>query len=142
MAWRIITEEDLAATISQKEIDAFRRDASTSGADAVGQLLKRTAGFVRIYLRSNSAVRLSSNEDEIPEGLISPACAIAAYDVLKRLPLKVGEDRKAARDDALALLDKIADGRVNVESPDEETASTTVASTPGANPATPTRLLD
>ena len=97
MDWVTLSEADLAATISQREIDAFRQDASTDGTDAVQALLDRTAATVRVYLASNTAVRLDPDPLAIPPGLVSPACAIAAYDILKRLPVPVGEDRKDAK---------------------------------------------
>ncbi|MBR4523248.1 MAG: DUF1320 family protein [Kiritimatiellae bacterium] len=140
MDWVTLSEADLAATISQREIDAFRQDASTDGTDAVQALLDRTAATVRVYLASNTAVRLDPDPLAIPPGLVSPACAIAAYDILKRLPVPVGEDRKNAKDEAMAMLSKIASGQLNVAAPDE--TGNSVASSPKSAPAHPQRLLD
>lgn len=140
MDWVTLSEADLAATLSQREIDAFRQDASTDGTDAVQALLDRTAATVRVYLASNTAVRLPADPTAIPPGLVSPACAIAAYDILKRLPVPVGEDRKAAKDEAMEMLSKIASGQLTVAAPDE--TQNAVASAPKTAPATPRRLLD
>lgn len=53
MSWRTPTEADLVATISQKEIDAYKRSVSdTDSADPVGILIQRTAEFVRGFIRT------------------------------------------------------------------------------------------
>ena len=44
--WIEPTESDLAASLSQGEIDAFRQDASLDGSDPVARLLARTVAMV------------------------------------------------------------------------------------------------
>ena len=140
MAWRTLTEQDLAATLSADEIGKFRR-SHPDGADPVADLLSRTAELVRAYCRANRSVRVPAGAGLVPESLISPAMDYAAFDVLKRLPLKVGEDRRKARDDAVALLESVAAGRVTPESADEE-LDAAAAGSPAAAPPCPPRLLD
>lgn len=113
MAWRIPTESDLTATLSAREVEAFRRSSEFS-ADPVDALLMRTAELVRGYLRQ-SGVAMSPTAGHIPEGLISPACDYAAYDVLKRMPQEVGRDRADARRAAVALFEAVAKGAYKVE---------------------------
>ena len=115
MAWRKPTIDDLSATLSQRELDAFRQSAGFSGADPAEDLVRRTAEMVRSYCRANTSCRLSPVEGEIPEALISPAMDYAAYDVLKRLPVPVNEDRRRARDAAVALFERVADGKTKPE---------------------------
>lgn len=117
--WRTLTEADLTATLSAKEVAAYRASAaaaSTGAVDPVADLLERTAQMVRSYVRAGGRVALSPEGETIPEGLISPACDYAAYDVLKRLPVAVGEDRRRARDQAIALFGAVANGSVVPES--------------------------
>lgn len=140
MAWRTLTEQDLAATLSQDEIGKYRR-SHPDGADPVSDLLSRTAELVRAYCRANRSVRVPASAGLVPESLVSPAMDYAAFDVLKRLPLKVGEDRRKARDDAVALLEAVAAGRVTPESADDE-LDAAAAGSPAAAPASPPRLLD
>ena len=47
MGWRAVDENDLAATLSQREIDAFRRSGGVDGSDPMVRLLSRTVAFVR-----------------------------------------------------------------------------------------------
>lgn len=115
MAWRKPTEDDLIATLSQNEVDAFRKSAAFE-ADPVEALLRRTTALVRGYIRSNGNVRVSPNDDTIPESCISPAMDYAAYDILKRMNVVVNESRQKARDDALAFFRDIVSGKFNPES--------------------------
>ena len=117
--WRTLTEADLTATLSAKEVAVYRASAtaaSSGDVDPVADLLARTAQMVRSYVRAGGRVALSPEGETIPEGLISPACDYAAFDVLKRMPVAVGEDRRRARDQAIALFDHVASGRIVPES--------------------------
>ena len=107
MSWRIPTEADLTATLSAREIEAFKRSSDFGGVDPVTALITRTAEFVRGFLRT-AGITMSPTTGSIPEGLISPAMDYAAYDVLKRMPLEIGRDRSDARRAAVTLFDAIA----------------------------------
>ena len=127
MAWRIPDRRDIAATLNQKELDEFQAHPDfLSDADPVADLIKRTAELVRGYIRDgrrrNRNVSMSPHAYEIPESLISPAMDYAAYDVLKRLPLGINEDRKNARQAALDLFKEVANGNYTPEpyTPDGE----------------------
>jgi len=114
--WRTITLDDIAATLSQAELDAFRRSAADTGADPVEALIARTAETVRGFCRSNPALRLSPAPSSLPVALISPACDYAAFDILKRMNLPVKEPRQRARDAAVALFQRVAEGKFTPES--------------------------
>ena len=141
MAWRRPTVSDLAATLSQKEMDAYRQSAGFDGADPCDRLVGRTCAMVRGYCQAGR-VKLSGAAEEIPESLVSPAMDYAAYDVLKRLPVPVGEDRRRARDQALELFQAVASGDFVPEPPDEEAPGSTTAAMPAHADARPPRLLD
>ena len=123
--WRTVDENDLAATLSQGEIDAFRQDASLDGSDPVARLLKRTAQMVRGYIATNGKVRRMGPSGTLPESLISPAMDYAAADVLKRLAVPLNDDRRKARERAEDLFKDVAAGKYTPESDDaDDTAST------------------
>ena len=139
--WRKLFEDDLAATLSQKELDAFRQSASHGGADPVADLLSRTAEMARGFCRANRSCRVAAGAGLVPESLVSACCDYAAYDVLKRLHVPVGEDRRRAREQALELFSAVAKGDVTPEDP-EEAADAAPAGSPASAPASPPRLLD
>lgn len=112
--WRVPTEDDIVATLSREEIEAFRTGEYEK--DPVQTLLARAASYVRGYLSTNGNIRLSPNEHEIPEATISPAMDYLAVDILKRLSIPISDDRKEARREAVAYFDKIATGKLAVES--------------------------
>jgi hypothetical protein len=123
--WRTVDENDLAATLSQGEIDAFRQDASLDGSDPVARLLSRTVAMVRGYIATNGKVRRMGRSGTLPESLISPAMDYAAADVLKRLAVPLNDDRRKARERAEDLFKDVAAGKYTPESDDaDDTAST------------------
>ena len=123
--WRTVDEADLAATLSQGEIDAFRRDASPDGSDPVARLLSRTVAMVRGYIATNGKVRRMGRSGTLPESLISPAMDYAAADVLKRLAVPLNDDRRKARERAEDLFERVAAGKYTPESDDaDDTAAT------------------
>ena len=111
--WRKPTENDMVATLSRKEVDAYKNDFEI---EAVEQLLSDTTAYVRSYIRSNGNVRMDPDESTIPASCISTAMDYAAYKLLKRHNLKVNESRENAYNDALTYFRDIAAGKNNPES--------------------------
>jgi len=142
--WREVDETDLAATISQREIDAFREDGPLDGSDPVARLLASTADTVRGYIGCNGAVRMGP-AGTIPRGLIIPAMDYAAAKVLNRIRVPLDDDRRTALERAENLFEKIAAGDITPESYTEDGETdddSRPASRPGFAPAHPERLLD
>lgn len=123
--WRTVDETDLAATISQDEIDAYRASGPVDGSDLVARLLSRTVAMVRGYIATNGKVARMGPSGTLPESLISPAMDYAAADVLKRQNVELNEDRRKARERAEDLFKDVASGKYTPESDDaDDTAST------------------
>ena len=118
--WRTVDETDLAATLSQGEVDAFRADVPTDGSDRVARLLERTVAAVRGWISCNGAVRMCPEPGTIPQSLVSPAMDYAAFDVLKSINVPVNDDRRRARERAEQLFEKIATGEMSCESYTED----------------------
>lgn len=143
--WIEPTESDLAANLSQGEIDAFRRDGALDGSDPVAPLLARTVSLVRTYIAAGGRCSKMGPLGTIPSGLVIPAMDYAMAKVLNRLAVPLTEDRRNALKRAEEIFDKIAAGDLAVESyaPDGEVDDSTLpVSSPAAAPATPERLLD
>lgn len=123
--WREVDEADLAATLSQGEIDAFRADGSLGGSDPVARLLARTVAMVRGYIATNGKVRRMGPSGTLPESLVSAAMDYAAADVLKRIDTPLNEDRRKARERAEDLFKDVAAGRYTPESHGADDAAST-----------------
>lgn len=137
MAWIKPTREDLTATLSSEEVDAFGTSADFT--DAADAILSRTVQFVRGYVRAGG-MALPEDGSLMPPSLLAPAMDYAAYDILKRMPVEIGEPRRRAREDALSIFKEVGAGRMAVE-PHEESA-TSGATLPSFAPARPDRRLD
>lgn len=117
--WRTVSETDLAATIAQGEIDAYRASGPVDGSDRVEALLGRTVSTVRGWISCNGSVRMGPL-GTLPLSLISPAMDYAAYDLLKSQNIEANETRTRARERAEQLFEKIATGVFKPESYSED----------------------
>ena len=117
--WRTVDENDLAATVSQGEIDAFRADGPTDGSDPVARLLQSTVETVRGYISCNGAVRMGP-AGTLPRGLVIHAMDFAMAKVLNRIGVPLTEDRRKALEAATALFEKISQGAITPESYTED----------------------
>lgn len=134
MSWRKPEIRDIAAKLNQKELDAYRQHPDfVSAADPVADLLELTAESVRGFCRTNKQVVMSPEAGTIPEGLMTFAMDIAAYDVLTRINVKVNEDRKAKWEKALEWMEKVSTGALTPES----WSDSTTADDTSSNRATP-----
>ena len=113
--WRTVDENDLAASVSQGEIVAFRQDGALDGSDPVAQLLESTVALVRSYCSMNGSVRMGPS-GTIPRGLVIPAMDYAMAKVLNRLAVPLSEDRRNALRKAEETFDNIAKGVITPES--------------------------
>ena len=125
MGWRAVDETDLAATLSQDEIDAYRASGPVDGSDLVSRLLARTVAMVRGYIATNGKVARIGPSGTLPESLISPAMDYAVADVLKRQSIEMTEDRRKARERAEDLFERVAKGDYTPESDGADDASAT-----------------
>lgn len=119
--WRQTTSDDLAATTSDQEIEAFRTSYTGEG-DPIDILLNRTAAMFRAAIRTGGRARMSRIPYALPESVISKAMDYAAFDVLKRLDIVPNDARTKAREDAEDLLKRLERGEFEVESDGETDA--------------------
>ena len=117
--WRKVTEDDLAATLAQAEVDAYRRSGPQDGSDPVARLIASTADYVRGLVACNGAVRMGP-AGTIPNGLVIPAMDYAMGKVLVRISRPLNDDRREALRKAQELFEKIAKGEITPESYTED----------------------
>lgn len=110
--WRVPDEKDLAAHISQTEIDSYSQSPEFKDLeDPVGRLIRQVAELVRGYLRRNLYIKLDPTVASLPEGMITVAMDIVVYKMLKRFPMDANDPRVRSYQDAMALLKEIAEDR-------------------------------
>lgn len=145
--WRKVQEADLISSLSQSEIEAYRRSADFAH-DPVESQIRQICSYVRGCIRSTGAkVRMAREEDWLPESLISPAMDYLRYQILTRMNVVVNESRTKAYDNALALFNELRRGEFVPESElaDPEPLAddpSEKATAPIAAEANPPRLLD
>lgn len=133
MAWRSPTKKDLAATLSQAEIDLFKKSPEFQSAeDPQETILKDVAAMIRSHIRRNRQITMAPGQYEIPESLMSYAMDFAAFRILKRFGKVVNESRTKAYEDARDQFNKVSNNEVTVESWTKEESDET-----GSNMALP-----
>ena len=126
MAWRKVSESDLIASLSQKEVDAFRKSAEFEN-DPVERLLAGVVAKVRGYIRASRTVPLDPDESTIPEALVTDAMDYLRYEILTRMNVVVNESRTKAYERAVETFKEVANGTFKVEPGVEPVPSGTVA---------------
>lgn len=114
MHWRKVTESDLTSSLSQSEVEAFRRSADFEH-DPVEKQLAGVVAKVRGYIRASRTVALDPDETTIPESLVSDAMDFLRYEILTRLDIVVNESRTKAYERALETFKEVANGTFKVE---------------------------
>ena len=122
MAWKTITEENLVAALSRREVEAYRRDFEV---ETAGLLIADVTAEVRDYIASNGNVRLDPDETRIPPSCVAKALDILVIRVLKRINLQPVQVRIDAAKSAEEYFQKIAEGRINPQSYDAGTGAQT-----------------
>lgn len=128
--WRMVTREDLYATLSEKEVLIFGQNENADES-AIDQQIALTVSAVRGYIRSGRKCRMPDNEKLLPDMLISPAMDMAAFNLLKRFNRNPNEARTKASDYARTFFEKVATGAIVPEdygeNPGDVSPATTLA---------------
>jgi hypothetical protein len=133
MSWRALTEADILQRLSGAELEALREAAlADSQADPVAAQIAQTVDFVRGYIAANASNTLGP-VDTLPERLILPAVDILCVDISTRaagMLIDPDGQRAKAKQDAIRLVERVADGKYAVEAPETATTETASSSTP------------
>ena len=129
MSWRTVDESDLAATLSQSEVDMYRRDGAADGSDRISTLLAHSVAFARDAVRQGGRCAALGPAGTLPDALVPVVMDYAMGKVLTALAVPLNDDRRRARDDAKAYLERVAAGEIAIPSYgiDDETSTGTSA---------------
>lgn len=111
--WRKPTEEDLTAALSIDErrfyLEKFAVDADAIVPAVLARAVDRCWGYLR-----KSGVALGP-AGALPPELVPAAMDIACHNLIVRINLTPSDARQRLYEDALALLEAIAEGKMSVE---------------------------
>lgn len=118
MAWITITDADVQTRLAGAELSAYRSAAKATGqADPLPEIISGVVDEVRGYVAACDRNTLGAGST-IPEKLKSAALAMIRYRLITRLPLSIGDERKAEYNDALRLLERVSECKFSVEEPE------------------------
>ena len=109
MSWKKLTEENVIANLTRRELDLHRNEFEV---DVVREILVETVDLVRGSIESGRKCRLSPEAGTIPAMLVSPSIDYAIFSLLKRINVVPNEARTKAYDKATSLFDRIAAGQI------------------------------
>lgn len=118
--WKQPTESDVLGVLNALETAAYKRAAVAPGQNVLADILTQVVNHCRGYIADNKANKLAAGLT-LPERVIRPAMHMVRKDLLTRLNLEVGEDRRRDATEALRFFERVADGKVAIELPTGET---------------------
>lgn len=113
MAWIAPTRENLTAALSIDEQRFYREKLATEEDGLVASVLERAVARCWGYLRK-SGVRLGA-AGTLPPEVLPYAMDLAAYNLIVRINLIPSEGRTRLNEEAIAFLEKVAEGDATVE---------------------------
>lgn len=126
MPWITLTLDDLNRSLSAPERSALEKVAVEGADNPVQTVIAEIISEVRGYVASSGRVSLGAGAT-IPDKLKSAALARIRFESFTRLPIGrslLTEDRVAANEAAVRLLERCADGKFSVDEPTEASTET------------------
>lgn len=117
MAWINITEAYVQTRLTGAEVTALKTVALASGqTDPLPEIVEQVVDEVRGHVAAGGNTLGSAST--IPEKLLSAALAIIRFRLTTRLPKFTSDDnRRREYEDAVRLMERVADGKFRVEEP-------------------------
>ncbi len=126
MSWTLITESDVKAALNNAELEKYRSIIEDGQADPLQPIIDMVTEEVRGYVRTRYIV----GDAGIPVALKRSALDIIVYELAKRVVTGSDGQRKNAADDAVTLLQRVADGKHGIPLPTVPTDEQTAAPSP------------
>jgi phage gp36-like protein len=143
MAWQTITESNVQTKLAGAELTALQSSALATGqASPLAETITTVIDEIRGYIAANHANTLGT-AGTIPSKLVSAAVVIIRYRLCTRLPVKslLDENRVREYQDAIKLLERVADGKFSIEDPSTGTENAAqIESSTQTRKATRTKL--
>lgn len=119
--WIEITASSIQAALSGPELAAYQSAALADGqGDPLHEIISQAVEEARGYIASGSfALEVGAT---IPFRLQRSVVSLIRYRLITRLPIRSGElleHRRREYDDAIRLLERVAEGKFNIEEPEE-----------------------
>mgnify|MGYP000609008634 CR=1 FL=1 len=131
MSWNSLNNEDVLAEFNPLEKAAFDDLQSPGGQSMLGGIVDNAVERVRAAIRAGGYSL--GPESTLPDGVRGEAIAIVRWRFLLAIPKAEAlqtKERQSMYEDALKLLDKIADGKFRTEDPPAPVDATSLAPAP------------
>ena len=132
MSWQTLTTENVKTRLTGSELTALQTSALADGqADPLPEIITTVVDEVRGYISAGGYTLETGTT--VPSKLVSATLAIIRYRLATRLPVKslLDENRVREYQDAVKLLERVADGKFAIE----EATTATTETIGGASPS-------
>ena|SRR6266446_629678 len=127
MPWTTLTSNDVVNALNNAEANAYRTVGLAPGqADPLPAIITYVTEEVRSYIRARHRVGASG----LPQAFFPAALALISYRLAERVSPALADKKKPAYQDAIAFLQKVADGEIGVEDPPADSTDTANAPQP------------
>lgn len=116
--WREPTESDITSVLNAAETMAYKTAVIAPGQDVLRDSITLVVNHCRGYIADNPQNRLAAGVT-LPDRVMLSALHLIRVELLTRLKLVVDDDRKDAAKAATRFLERVADGKVTIEQPDD-----------------------
>jgi hypothetical protein len=114
--WREILQADVEGVLSAPELAAYQAAALAEAQDPMADAITAVVNQCRGYIADHASNQLAEGLT-LPERVHLSALHLIRVEVLTRLDIEVSKDRADAKRDAIRFFERVADGRVAIESP-------------------------
>lgn len=114
--WREILQADVEGVLSAPELAAYQAAAAAEAQDPMADAITAVVNQCRGYIADNAANQLAEGLT-LPERVHLSALHIIRVELLTRLDIEASRDRADAKRDAIRFFERVAEGKVAIESP-------------------------
>lgn len=137
MSWQTLSVDNVKTRLTGPELSALQSAALASGQeDPLPEIITTVVDEVRGYISAGGHTLETGTT--VPSKLVSASLAIIRYRLATRLPVKslLDENRIREYQDAVKLLERVADGRFAIEEPVTATSEVQGGSSPSMSSKT------
>jgi hypothetical protein len=114
--WRALTEADVQGVLNEPETTAYQVAAAAGGQDVLADAITAVVNQCRGYIGDHPGNALAAGLT-LPERVHLSALHMIRVEMLTRLDIEVSKDRADAKREAIRFFERVADGKVAIESP-------------------------
>lgn len=113
--WTTLTETNVLDVLNNAELTAAKTIALAPSQGSGVNIITNILGWVMDFVRGVAKTQVTPPATGVPPILVLATLDIAVFRLLNRVSAELAEKRKAAHDDALAMLKDVVEGKLQID---------------------------